>query len=258
MITTSLRHLRRWLLKKLVPEAVWPVDIQLTGVRIPVRGQPFSFGVKRALCNGTYEYPERTLLAEVLRPRMTVIELGSSLGVVSAVAAEAVGREGKVVCVEAAADLAHKAGAWLKPRYPHVSIVHGYGFPTLRVPADLSVAGFENHGISLGGRVEFGRAQAHSTPNAHSLVFDLGSVMEKCDVNAPDVLVCDIEGSELVITDPSFTLPPTLRYVMIELHPQLYPNHDSDSQAICQAIERCGFTLKRTVHATHLFCRQID
>lgn len=240
-----------------MPEALWPREVVLTGAAIPVRGQPFSFGVKRALCNNSYELPERTLLSKIIQPGMAVLEFGSSLGVVSAVAATRVGARGRVACVEASDDLASQSRAWLQDRHSNVRVFTGYGFPTSTLPSNLSVIGFNNYGVSLGGRVAYA-CEEQGQPagmNADLPIFDIETLMAVSQIDAPDVLVCDIEGSELVMTAPSFSLPTCMRFLMIELHPHLYPKGALDTQRITAAIESLGFTLIERMGATYLYAR---
>lgn len=253
---THARTARRWLLRTLVPERVWPQHVILNGTEIPVRGQPFSFGVKRALCRQTYELPERTLISSVLKPGMHVIELGSSLGIVTAVMASAVGPSGRIVSVEASARLVSMSSEWILPRYSHTSLLHGFGFPTVSLPNDLVVGGFRNDGPSLGGRVEFAISPDRpSVPRQDAMSYDLSRVMRESGMPAPEVLVCDIEGSELVIAHPGFALPPSLQYVLIELHPHLYPAGVADEQRIIAALQAAGFEAIRAISASHLFQR---
>jgi hypothetical protein len=244
-------------LRTLVPECMWPRHVTLNGTEIPVRGQPFSFGVKRALWNQTYELPERTLISRVLQPGMHVIEFGGSLGIVTAVVAAAVGPSGRVASVEASDRLATIASQWLRPRYPHVAVLHGYGFPTMSLPTGLAVGGFRNDGPSLGGRVQFeiGSEGTSVMQDDAAMAYDLARVMRHADIPAPQVLVCDIEGSELIVTDPSFSLPPSVRYVLMELHPHLYPAGANDEKKIITALDGAGFQPIGAIGASHLFER---
>lgn len=50
-----LNKLRRTVFRHFVPEIFWPKTVQIGKAIIPVRGQPFSFGVKRLLVKGDYE-----------------------------------------------------------------------------------------------------------------------------------------------------------------------------------------------------------
>lgn len=251
------RNVRRRLLKAVVPEWVWPREVVLDGAAIPVRSQPFSFGVKRALCRGTYELPERTLITSVMTPGIQVIELGGSLGVVTAVTAEAAGPNGRVATVEASPELAAIAKGWLGPRYPNVTILAGFGFPTMTLPYGLRVGGFRTDGASLGGRVDFalslGGHVSEESPASH--VYDLATMMRAADVPRPELLVCDIEGSELVMADESFSVPDTLTAIVIELHPHLYPRREIDEQRITTSLKQVGFSQENAIGASRLFRR---
>ena len=78
---------RQAMLKTLIPEIVWPKYVELSGVAIPVRHMPFSFGIKLSLKNSDYELPERKLCDLFINKNMNVIELGGSLGILSTIIA---------------------------------------------------------------------------------------------------------------------------------------------------------------------------
>jgi hypothetical protein len=254
-ISRQLATLRRWLLVTFVPEFVWPKDFQLDGVPIPVRGAPYSFGVKRLLCRGDYEKPERQLVARILRPGMNVVEMGGSIGVLTAIIASRIHPGGSLVSVEAAEDLVAYSRTWLERRYPHVKVVQGYAFPVLRLPAGLKVHGFDNHGVSLGGQVAYTVSPAAAASTADGSTYDIATLCGKNHVPPPDVLVADIEAAEAVLLLPGVQLPPSIRHVVIELHPGLYAGKTADRDRLIRFFEAEGLRLVERAGESYLFSR---
>ncbi len=255
-IDRRLATLRRWLLSTFVPEIIWPNEFQLDGVPIPVRGAPYSFGVKRLLCSGDYVKPERQLVARILRPGMNVVEMGGSIGVLTAIIAARIQPGGTLVSVEAADDLVAYSRTWLERRFPHVKVVQGYAFPVHQLPAGLVVHGFDNHGVSLGGQVEYTvTPAANAAGPADGKTFDIATLCSKNGVPLPDVLVADIEGAETVLLVPGVQLPASIRHVVIELHPGLYAGKAKDRDRLIRFFENQGLPLVERTGESYLFSR---
>ncbi|HVU62443.1 MAG TPA: hypothetical protein VHC70_00595 [Phycisphaerales bacterium] len=258
--TERLYAIRRWMLGTFVPEFLWPRTVDVDGVPIRLRNAPYSFGTKWILRKGTYEKPERQLLHQIIRPGMQVLELGGSIGIVTSVLAKLVGPSGRVVSVEASASLTEHSRTWLHSP-GRVDIVTGYAFPVWSLPAGMRVGTLEKE-CSLGGVVPFsidqsGPAAATSAApiaSDNTEVFDLSSLCARFDLR-PDALVADVEGSEAVMISQPPSLPGSIRFVCIELHPHQYPNGDKDQQAIVDALVREGFRVAGRVHASWLFER---
>ncbi len=241
---------RRKLLKTLVPEWVWPRTVLLDGAEIPIRYTPFSFGTRRILKTGDYEAPERKLLAGILKPGMQVIEMGSSIGAVTAIMAHKTGRTGRIVAIEASASLVDFSVTWLS-EYPQVQLVQGFAFPVAQAPA-IRITGFEQGRGNLGGVVAFEKDVPDALPD--DKVWDINRVCHTFHLQ-PELLVVDIEGSESIMASEPLDFPPSLRYVLIEFHPGLMPGGSGDVQRIRQALEKDGFRITASSYAVYLFAR---
>ncbi|MDH3267750.1 MAG: hypothetical protein OEM46_02730, partial [Ignavibacteria bacterium] len=55
----KISSLRRYILKFVVPEFIWPEYIIIDNAKIKLQGAPYSFGIKLILKKGEYELPER-------------------------------------------------------------------------------------------------------------------------------------------------------------------------------------------------------
>ncbi|MGD1923159.1 MAG: hypothetical protein ACFB03_03075 [Paracoccaceae bacterium] len=250
-----LLQVRRFVLKTFVPEFIWPKHIDVDGVSIRIRGEPYSFGVKRVLLRGDYELTERQLIARFVEPGMKVIEMGGSIGIVAAVLAHRIGPTGKLVSVEASDKLAAYSATWLE-KNPQTKVVAGFGFPVWKVRPTLSVLGFEESNGSLGGQVSVADSDAGdgSSGLGRSNIWDLSRICEDHDIE-PDVLVIDIEGSERIFFDHEPDWPDSVREVLIELHPQQLDNGDTDVREICGKIEALGFVMREDLGNTFWFSR---
>jgi hypothetical protein len=255
MLRRRLLVLRRKILQSVVPEFVWPRFVDVDGVQIPLRHKPYSFGVKRLLWRGGYELPERKMIGRILKPGMSVVELGGSIGVLTSVISHRIGTTGRLVSVEASADLVRQAADLLQS-CSQTTIVHGFGFPVESLDSGVSITGFVEDQGSLGGFVRFGHERAATSGKMTDLLWDLNR-LRKVFTITPEVLVCDIEGSEVVLLDKSPAWPTTIRDVVIEIHPQFLPNGDADQERIVERIRTEGFELQERESQTFWFRRRL-
>ena len=263
IVSRSLK-LRRWVLRHLVPEIVWPSHIALEGGgTFPVRGMHYSFGVKRSLVRGEYETEERALVMHWIAPGMTVFEFGASAGFVTSCLAVKVGAEGHVVAVEADDGLAERLDAWIPGVYPQVTVHNGIALPVLQNQS-FKVDRFSGGGPSLGGRATFevmtapapdGPGSGAAPAPASDGSVDLGALMSMTGL-APDALVIDIEGSEEILLHQPPLLPDSVALIIIELHPGLYAGGAETERQIAETIKAQGF--REVAHISDVYCFQRD
>lgn len=253
-----------WVLRNFVPESYWPETVDVDGVAIRLRHTPYSFSTRKLIRDGKYELPERTLVKKAIAPGMQVIEFGGSLGIVTSVVAKCAGPSGRVVSVEASADLTNYSRPWLE-REGNIKVLTGYAFPVWEVPKGLRVGGFSGSQVSLGGRVSFDVANgagssglggeapvAIAPPGPRN--WDISTICREFDL-APDALVMDIEAAERIVLDQAPNYPQSLRSIIAEFHPGMYPNGQKDLDAILATYSREGFEVKERVHNTWLLQR---
>jgi hypothetical protein len=248
-----LLTLRRKLLRALVPEWFWPKQVLLDGVAIPLRRMPWSFGTKWLIKKDGYEAEERLLLQQILTPGMQVIEMGGSIGILSAIIAEKIGAKGKLVSVEASAQLTRFSYKWLA-KYPWVTVVTGFAFPVWDAQ-NIVVRGFNEDRGNLGGVVNFTSVIDDIKSSFSQPVWDIGALANKYHI-VPEMLVIDVEGSEQVLLEKPGGFPDSLKHVLIELHPGFYPNGQADKDAIIRAIEKEGFEKVKDLRGVYLFSRK--
>lgn len=245
----TLYVLRRFILKNLVPEILWPKYIVIDGIHIKIRHTPYSFGIKWLLSRNhtKYELAERSFIAE-LSEGDHVLEFGGSIGIVTALIAVKIGETGKVVSIEASESIAKYSRNWLED-LGNVTVLQAYAFPiTSRVPMQAS---FDGDGGSLGGIVsyEYAETEARAKNEQHFFIEDACDIAEF----SPNVLFIDIEGSEQIMLEHQPNIPEAVRKIVIELHPGLYGNEINAK--IVEVIEAEGFELEKTLETVHQFVR---
>ena len=247
-------RIRRTLLRTLVPEFVWPRHVTIDGARVRVRNAPYSFGVKRVLARGEYEVDERRLLASLVAPGDVVIEMGGSIGVLTAVIAQRVGPAGCVVSVEGSQELTRYSRTWLET-LGNVRVVTGFAFPVWRLERRVAIERFEEKWGSMSGRLTFqvtDEQGADAASNGGAPLFDVETLAGMAG-RPPVTLVVDIEGSEQIVASQPPRFPASLRNLLIELHPHMYG--EDVQAAIIRRIEDEGFAREAQEGTVYLFRR---
>lgn len=246
---SAFLKLRRFFLRVVVPEFIWPEFVDLDGVVIKLRGAPYSFSIKRLLSKNpdSYERAEREFLG-VLNEGDHVLEFGSSIGILTALICERV-PHGKVVSVEASKVLVDYSSSWLS-RYDHLTLVNAAAFPIYeRLNLTLS---FDDSSGSLGGIVDYNNADSSATKMASFFIRD----SEDIKGFIPTVLILDIEGSEDIILREDMCLPNSIDRILIELHSFIY-GRAVEEKIVARIVEQ-GFELSRRSGSVHFFLRKSD
>ncbi len=175
------------------------------------------FAIKKQLMRGGYEEPERRLVDRFLDPAMPVIELGGSLGVLSAFISSKLLPQTPYVIVEANPKLVETCrqnaergrGSHRRPIVVHCAIA--YGVPEVSFPVTDNV-----HGNRVGG----------GAPDLHDVSVTARTLADIYETIAPQSgdfsLVMDIEGSEfdVFLNDPDVLA--NCKLAIVETHPQVF------------------------------------
>jgi len=244
-------NLRRKILKIIIPEFCWPRHVIIEGTKFKIRNTPYSFGTKLEIVKGEYEIPERILLKDEIIAGDVIIEMGGSIGVLTAILQNMTGEKGFVVSIEASSNLSDYSKSWLEN--DNTKIIHGFAFPVNKIEQLINVLNFDESGPSLGGNVQYeiGKNKYETNGNTNR-IYDINKVCNQFRI-VPSVLMIDIEGSEKILLSQKPNFPKSVRSIIIELHPNLYP---IDEQVlIIQSIIDDGFVIKRQVSTSYLFSR---
>lgn len=242
----DFRKIRREILKKIIPDFIWPKEVVLDGAVIPLRESPFSFGIKRYLVLGEYESAERVLVGRYLSRGDQVIEMGGSIGVLTAIIAKKIGVSGRLVSIEADEKLVNYSKSWIESS-PCVTIVNGYAIPIYENSSNLKGVFREGNG-SLGGSVDF----VKSNDRVGTVFFDIATLSNSFQIK-PNILVVDIEGSESILLETSPKLPSNIKVLIIELHPMIYGMNKM--KLIIDQIVADGFKLSELIDDVYVFIR---
>jgi FkbM family methyltransferase len=228
---------RRKLLTIITPEFIWPKYVNIDGAKIKVRNEPYTFGIKLSLTKRLYEGPERNLLHNKDISGESVIELGGSIGVLTAYLANKVGEKGKVISVEASKRVSAHSRMWLE-KNQNTKIFTGYAFPVSKIHNNIKINNFDDSGNSMQGIVNYELYEGSGYNN--SLIYDIKKISDLGGI-IPTILICDIEGSEQIIIEQKPDFPLSLKFILIELHPEIYGKIINDK--IIRTIEQEGFLL---------------
>ena len=221
----------------------------IDGTHIKIRHTPYSFGIKWLLSrnHAKYELAERSFIAE-LSEGDHVLEFGGSIGIVTALIADKIGKSGKIVSVEASESIVQYSKSWLED-LGNTSVVQAYAFPIMsRVPMQAT---FDGDGGSLGGIVSYEHmeTEVRIKNEQHFFIEDAYDIADF----SPNVLFIDIEGSEQIMLEHGPMIPKAIEKIVIELHPGLYGNEINAK--IAEVIEAEGFELEKTLETVHQFVR---
>ena len=248
-IKDILYRIRRNILKKIVPEFIWPEYIIMDGANIPVKGKPFSFGIKRILSKGIYEDSERSLIREIIKKGDQVIEFGGSIGIMAAIMNEIVSREGIIISVEASKALTDYSRSWLGSK-GNIQILTGIGYPVWEAPIKYHNIQFIDDGNSLGGRVDFN--VENDKLNEGFEIYDLKRITSTYPIR-PDHLLIDIEGSEIIFLEEGIEIPDSVQNMVIEMHPNLYGQETENE--IIKKLAYLGFFVHKEIRHVFLLSR---
>lgn len=247
-------QLRRTILKLIVPEFLWPENIEIDGVKFKLRNTPYSFATKLILKQRRYEVNERKLLKNVLKTDDVVIEMGGSIGILTALIANQVGAKGYIISIEASEALSQYSKTWLEKKQ-NIKVLTGYGFPVNKVQNSICITQMDESLGSLGGVVSYENSENKSAKDisteAHP-IYDIDTLVKRYNIQ-PTVLVVDIEGSEKIISEQKFDLPQSLKTILIELHPHFYGL--TIRNEIIEKIKLAGFLLDNEISEVYLFRR---
>lgn len=221
---------RQW--TRLTRKLFQPGQIQIGRVRIDLREWAFSKEARQLLYIDRYEYKERQIIEQLLRPDDIVLELGSGIGIVTITCCQITGSE-RVHTFEANPRLE----AILRRNFELNGVA-----PHLQMAMISSQSGTEDFHISdfflSSSRYE---SAVRASPQAFECqtvpTVSLRQVLEEI---RPTFLVVDIEGSELEFLNPEVDLSSVERICM-EVHPAKIG--DEQTSRLIENLMQRGFWL---------------
>jgi FkbM family methyltransferase len=226
-----------------------PFVARLPGSRLGLR---FECDVRNALARevfftGRYEPQETCLIQALLGPGDTFLDVGAHWGYFSLLAAERVGRGGRVLAVEADpriyALLSRNAQLNALPQLEllHVAAAARAGTVTLEGYDEAQ----SNWGISrvVEGPASDGRFEVPARA--------LDEVLEERGMREVQLVKMDIEGAETFALAGMARGLAERRYrrLLLELHPRQLAEHGTDAAALCAELFRAGYSAWRVRHS---------
>lgn len=250
-VQAEIQHVRFTILKA---AAGWLLTHRFVGYwlgilfanKIPVRGGltiDTTFGasnwVKAALFWGLYESAEMRFIRRFLRPNRNVVELGSSLGVVSCLIARTIGPDSRLLCIEANPNLTTVIANNVALNVPlsQITVVNaaihysrdGTGLVQFQIAEDNLTSSITS-GPENGATVTVKSTTLSSLLTNHSI--------------DDYVLVADIEGAELGIFLNDREALRHCRQIIAELHSTSSDGVNYSVEDLVRILtEECGYLL---------------
>ncbi|MGB3405960.1 MAG: FkbM family methyltransferase [Jannaschia sp.] len=205
---------------------------------LTVRGpDAMDIALANALMKSKYEVEEADFVRTHLPSDRPVIELGGSLGAISALIGSRLEPGVPHLVVEANPELvaicqenASQNGARPDTRVIGAALSYGGTDVSFTIGANQHVSRL----TSTPGKVQQGRRVTVATITLAALHAQLG---------APDgySLVCDIEGAEAEMVARDAAVLRQAGFILLETHPRFYGGGPEEAKALCAGIEALGF-----------------
>lgn len=205
-----------------------------------------SVDLKNALIKDKYESEESGFVAAHLPDNIDVIELGGSIGVVSAFTRSRMAKDAKQIVVEAHPALAQVCATNIAPQDPYGNskVVHGAVSYANSCEVRFS-EGRNQHGGKIG------------TGGERSLIVPTVRLEQLCeDGEISDfALICDIEGAEIELFAKSDIWKTHCRMIVLETHPDIYASGQTHQNELLARIKAAGFDLLDSAGSVFAFAK---
>ncbi len=205
-------------------------EFVLDEIRLRLPDDLIGRGIDARINEGCYETAEAQAVRARVKPGMRVLEIGAGLGFVSSVCATCAGAE-HVVSIEANPNMVPVARGNLDLNgFSQVRLLHG-----VVTDGDIATETMPFHaGKAFWGGAMLGKDESH--PDAVDVpVLRLRDLL---DLHRPEFVMMDIEGGEQHLFSQKW--PRFVRFVVLELHPNKYP--DAMIRQIVDCMSKSGLT----------------
>ncbi len=179
---------------------------------------------------GTAEPDMQAALRALVRPGMTVYDVGANVGFISIIAARLVGPQGRVVAFEPLPSNVRQIR--------HNASLNNFSHIDVREEAlgrEEGAARFQVTDFPTTGRMENGVANREKRGELMVMVRRLDAVIDEAGMRPPDLIKMDVEGAEVdVLAGASRTLELARPLMLIELH--------GTNEPVARALEEQDYT----------------
>ena len=209
-------------------------------LKIHTDGSTISPRTKAQIFWGIYESAEIRMLRKYLKPDLDLLEIGSSLGVVSSHALDCLSQSSQVVCIEANPNLIPVIQKNLESNHPgRKAVVLNRAVDYENAPGTTRMRITED---TAGSRL--GRFAASETTTVQEIDVPASTVSKLVSENGlrDFVLISDIEGAEAGFIFADSSELDGCKQMIIELHDTKYQGRDLRWQDLLQELcSRFGF-----------------
>lgn len=205
------------------------------------------YGIKRQLMKGTYEEPERRLVERFVDPTLPLIEVGGSLGVLSAFIGRKLEPHTSYLIVEANSRIVEtcranaRTGRGPDGRVAVVNAAMAYGTSEVSFPVEDNV-----HGNRLGS------TGAHMVTVPARTLSDLRAELGE---PGPFTLVMDIEGYEFDVFERDGESLRACALAIVETHPGLFAERGRSLDEFLGLVRSLGFAILAQDGVSYAFGR---
>ena len=198
--------------------------------------------ISREVCfTGQYEPQETALVQSILRPGMTFVDVGANWGYFTLLAANLVGRNGRVLSLEP--DPRHFRSLSANVARSELNQVTAVQIAAANEAGTLSLAGFDERGGN------YGVSRIVADSKDHARVFQvaansLDQLLEEHSLSSVDLMKMDIEGGEaFAIKGLANSLAShRVERLLLELHPAQIAEHGSSVSEIIGSLHAAGYS----------------
>jgi len=189
-------------------ELYYPKYLNFGPFTLKFRFSKLNKGMKEYLSSNyeTYEYGKRFFSEKILTKGDTVIEAGTSIGILTGVISCIIGDDGKLITIEPDLNLIKIAKSNNK-KNKNITFLNG-----MLITDSKTNIGFQPDGWLGGKVVDINNEIINSIPIIY--------LKDQITHHMPNALVLDIEGEELGLTNTE--IPICVKKLIIELHPNIY------------------------------------
>ena len=178
-----------------------------------------------------YEQPEADMVKSYLEVNTNVIELGGSLGIISALIRNQIGPHAKHIVVEANPDLAAICALNAKQDSEMGA--------TEVVVAAIDYSGAESVKFSAGNNAHVGHISRKNEVGLTTPTVTLKKLAQRMP-KGPFALICDIEGAEVQLFKEEQSILSRLSLVVLETHVNEYSNGKVTQKDMLDKIKKAG------------------
>ncbi len=197
--------------------------------------------ISREVCfTGQYEPQETALVQSTLRPGMTFVDVGANWGYFTLLAANLVGRNGRVLSLEP--DPRHFKSLSANVARSELNQVTALQIAAADEAGTLSLAGYDEHGGN------FGVSRIVADSNDQKQLFrvaanSLDQLLEEHSVASVDLMKMDIEGGEAFAIKglAKSLVSHRVKRLLLELHPAQIAEHGSSVAEIVNSLQAAGY-----------------